>query len=140
MLAPPDDNDHSCDWREYAKHLEEELAKLQAKTGRLEEVEQQYAELKRKVFGKKSEKMPPMQREVRRDKEADRAATRRKRRERAIAKTRLLTETQDVQVPAQQRICPKCGNEHLRSVGTGKPSTVYEYVPGYILKAVVAER
>jgi transposase len=39
-------------------------------------------------------------------------------------------------VPETERACPKCGNEELRNVGDGKPSTVYEYVPGYFRRRI----
>jgi transposase len=119
VLAPPKDDAHDCDWREYAKTLEKKLA-----------------ELSRNAGNPKSEKMPPMDREVRRDAEEARAEGQRKRRERAIAKTRLATETVELKVPDAERSCPKCGNAELRSVGDGKPSTVYEYVPGYFRRRI----
>ena len=38
--------------------------------------------------------------------------------------------------PDDQRQCQKCGRHDLKSVGEGKPSTTYEYVPGYFRKRV----
>jgi transposase len=57
--------------------------------------------------------------------------TKRKRQERALAKSKLVTETVELKVPAAERACPHCRSTELRSVGSGKPSTVFEYIPGY---------
>ena len=38
-------------------------------------------------------------------------------------------------MPDAARHCPKCGNGKLRSAGS-KPSTLYEYVPGYFRRQV----
>ena len=124
-MAPPDE-DHDCGWKQYAAHLQTKVDKLEA----------DLEELKRHLLGPKSEKMPPIDREVRRGKKADPAETRRKRKERAIAKTKLVTETTESKVPDGQRCCPKCGNEKLKSVGNGKPSTTYDYVPGYFRRRI----
>ncbi len=66
--------------------------------------------LERKVFGKTSEKMPPMDREVRRGKKADpgqRQATRRANAE--LRAKKFETELVEVRVPDAERHCPKCG-------------------------------
>jgi transposase len=124
LLAPPDDPEHECGWQGYAKSLEKRLA----------EVEQQLAQLARH----RSEKLPPLERERRRNQDSDerRAEAQRKRRERALAKTKLVTETVELKVPDAERTCPHCQNAELRSVGTGKPSTVFEYVPGYFRRRI----
>jgi transposase len=118
-LAPPEDPEHECGWQGYAKSLEKKLAELEL---RLSQVERH-----------RSEKLPPLNRELRRkrDPEERRAEAQRKRRENAVAKTRLVTETVDLKVPDEQRSCPHCQSAELRSVGDGKPSTVFEYIPGY---------
>ncbi|HEY3233284.1 MAG TPA: IS66 family transposase [Polyangiaceae bacterium] len=123
---PPDD--HDCGWRQYALGLQDKLEKVQA----------ELSELKRLQLGPKSEKLPSMQRQVRRNRDQKEALAeaRRKRRERAIAKTKLVTEPIDVKVPEEQHQCPKCGNPELRNVGDGKPSTIYEYVPGYFRRQI----
>lgn len=129
MLAPPKDDPHDCGWREYAQSLEKKLE-------RVSHLEAELAELKRQLLGPKSEKLPPMDREVRRGGDEARAEGKRKRRERAIAKTSLVSENVDIKVPDADRTCPKCGNAELKSVGAGKPSTMFEYVPGYFRRRI----
>lgn len=133
-MAPPGEHDDDFrHWKGYAKHLEGEVA---SKKAELEELKAKLEAMQRQAFGRKSEKMPPMERETRRDKEADQAETQRKRKERALAKTRLVTETVELKVPDEQRTCPHCHNPKLKSVGKGKPTTVYEYVPGYFRRRI----
>jgi transposase len=125
-LAPPDDNDHDCGWRGYALHLKTDL----------EQVKAELEGLKRRVYGRKSEKMPPMGREVRRGRKGDRSESLRKRRENALAKEKLVGEQVAVPVPEPERSCPQCQRRDLRPVGAGKTSTVYDYVPGYFRRRV----
>jgi len=60
----------------------------------------------------------------------------RKRRENAIAKTKLESKETQVTVPAGQCTCPKCGNEKLSPVGKGKTSTLLRYIPGRFVREV----
>ena len=39
-------------------------------------------------------------------------------------------------MPDEDRRCPKCGGTNLRSLGEGKTSVVYEYVPSKIERQV----
>lgn len=113
-MAPPDDPEHECGWQGYAKTLEKKLV----------EMEQRLAQLERH----RSEKLPPLERERRRNRDSEErlAEAKRKREERALAKTKLVTETVDLKVPDADRICPHCKSADLRSVGDGKPSTVFD--------------
>ena len=54
---------------------------------------------------------------------------RRKRRERREAREKLEQVTTVHRVPGTERQCPKCRSTELRSLGPGKPSTVFEYQP-----------
>lgn len=92
--------------------------------------------LKRRVFGKKSEKMPSIERQLRKTKKADPDATRQKRRAASEQKEQLRTERTVIPVPPAQRSCPACGSGELRPIGGGKESTIYEYVPGYFRRRV----
>lgn len=132
MVSPPDDDLHRCDWQDYAQHLEKRLEQQASETQALEE---QLAALRRQVFGKKSERLPSPERESRRekreeDRERQRAEALRKRRENAIAKTKLETTETAIPVPPEACSCPSCGNDALRRVGKGKKSTLIRYVPG----------
>lgn len=130
-MSPPDNKEHACDWQDYAKYLEE---KLQTQA-------EQIATLQKMVFGKKSEKLPSPEREIRRQKREEERAKQqtealRTRRENAIAKTKLETRETSIAVPAEQCTCPKCGREQLMPVGSGKTSTVIKYIPGRFVREV----
>lgn len=130
-MSPPDKDLHTCDWQEYAHHLEGEVGDLKA----------QLAALQRQKFGKNSEKLPSPEREARKERQRADAAklqaeAHRKRRENAIAKTKLETKEHKLKVPPEQCSCPECGSEELAPVGRGKTSTVLRYVPGRFVRDV----
>lgn len=118
---PPRRDNCDCGWREYALSLEVDIAHIKS------EIEL----LKRRSFGRKSEKMPSMERQLRNGKKADPDAILGKRREAAAQKEGLVTEVVPIPVPSEQCRCPACGTGNLRPIGPGKPSSIYEYVPGY---------
>jgi transposase len=120
-MGPPAD-DHDCGWKTRAADLE----------AKLEEVAAKMAAMERRILGPKSEKLPPMDREVRKQRPADPAATRATRRKNAeLRATRVVTEDVPHKVPEAERTCPKCDGTDLRPVGDGKASAVLDYVPGY---------
>ena len=125
-MAPPVD-DHDCGWKGYAENLQQQLA----------EVKTQLDALKKRLFGKSSEKMPPMDREVRRGKQADPEQVQRTRRKNAeLRAQKIETEHVEVPVPKSEQSCPKCGGDDFAPLGDGKLSSVTEYVPGYFRKRV----
>jgi transposase len=84
------------------------------------------------VFGKKSEKMPPMAREVRKQRPVDPAATLELRRKNAeLRASRVENEEVPHRVPEAERRCPKCGKTELKPIGKGKESIEWDYVSGY---------
>lgn len=119
MAASETRESHDCEWREKAEALEE---KVDALTAQLEV-------LQRHVFGKKSEKLPRIEDELRRGEPADFEEVQRLRRERRQAKGRLEQRTTLHRVSEKERQCPKCGSDKLRALGEGKECTVYEYEP-----------
>ena len=133
-MVPPGDDEHDCGWKSYAEQLQSQLSKV------LEVQQAQQAELdtlKRQLLGKKSEKMPPMDREVRRGKEPDLEAALRTRRANAELRAKKLeTQTIELPVPQRDRCCPKCGGEDFSPIGDGKPSSITEYIPGYFRKRI----
>jgi transposase len=140
-MVPP--GDHDCGWKDYALELQKQLADLaDAQKKQLAEVAAQQREhqeqldaLKKKLFGKKAEKMPPMDREVRRERPTDPEQRLQIRRANAALRAkRLETEFVPVPVPAEQRHCPKCDGSEFSELGNEKPSSVIEYVPGYFRK------
>ena len=83
--------------------------------------------LKRQVFGKKSEKMPPMAREIRKQRPVDPAAVQERRRKNAeLRASRVATEDIQHRVPEAERRCPKCGKTDLKAVGKGKESIEWD--------------
>lgn len=113
--------DHVCAWRDEAEELRQQVAELTA----------QMQALQRHVFGKRSEKMPPVAKELR-DRGGpgpDPAASKEKRRKRAEARKELPTREIRHEVPENDQSCPKCGGETFSAVGEGKKSVLYELIP-----------
>lgn len=119
------DDEHECAWKAHAQKLSEDLERVKAEMDAL----------KRHVFGKKTEKMPPMAREVKRDRPSDPEQARQTRRTNAELKAKVVqTETVPVLVSEDKRSCPKCGNVELTPIASSKPTSITEYVPGYFRK------
>lgn len=128
-MAPPPDDEHDCGWKKYAEHLQAQLSQvLETQKAQQSELET----LKRQLLGKKSEKMPPIDREVRRGKTKDPSrATQTRRANAELRAKKLKTEIVEVPVPDSERHCPHCGGDDFSPLGLGKPSCVIEYVHGY---------
>lgn len=122
--------DHHCPWREEAEELRERLTALEARVEKLT----------RTVFGKKSEKLPPVEEELRREAPADEKkaaqAALARRRARAEVKKALPSRTVVHAVPPEHRQCPRCQGTDFKPLGPGRASVLYEYVPGYFEKQV----
>jgi len=131
-VVPP--SDHECEWKEYALTLQKQLADV-AEKQRLQQ--EQLEALQKKIFGKSSEKMPPMEREARRGEPPAPEKSLAKRRANAeLRASKIQTETVDVKVPATDRHCPRCNGDDFATVGDGKTSSVTEYVQGYFRKRI----
>lgn len=141
-MVPPPDDEHDCGWKAYSKaqaaELDAQRTKLDEVTAKLAAVTLKLDELAKRSKGHRSErrkrpKMPPPV-----PPESDPAETERKRREAAeLRNTKLEAEIIPVPVPPESRSCPTCGgDEKIRNVGFGKPSTVYEYIPGYFRRRI----
>ena len=127
MAPPPDDDDHDCGWKQYARQQDAKLAELTDKLAALE----------RRVLAKKSEKRkssklpPPLPPETKPE------AAAQKRADNALLRAaKLDTETTQLVVPPEQRSCRSCGATELSKVGKGKSSTIYEYVQPYFRKRI----
>jgi transposase len=116
-------DDHRCEWRDKAEALESRLAQVEAAL----------AKLQRHRFGKRSEKMPPVD-EALRDAGilTDPAAALEKRRDNAEKKRALVTREINHRVLDEQKTCPKCGGHEFTPVGKGKITEEYELVPAQI--------
>ncbi|MEZ4222535.1 MAG: IS66 family transposase [Polyangiaceae bacterium] len=121
MVPPPDD--HDCGWKAYAHAQQAQLEELSAK---LQTVTEKLAELERRKRGHRSERRKPAKMPPPTPKPSDTARSRGA----PIHDAQLESETIPVPVPPQLCRCPECGNDKLRRVGKGKPSTVYEWIPG----------
>jgi transposase len=122
-VAPPPEDDHDCGWKAYAKaqntQLNAVLAQLATVTSRLETLELQRRG-HRSEKTKASKLPPPIAAEP-----AAPEATKQKRAERsALRDLQMKTEVEKVSLSAEGCSCPKCGNDKLREVGGGKPSTL----------------
>ena len=127
-MAPPPE-DHDCGWRVYALSVEAKNAEMTAK---MAEVKAKMEALERRLFGKRSEKMPPALPRKKGPRSAtDREASRDKRRANTKAKEQLSTDTVPVPVPEAQRCCPHCANRDLRPVGEGTTTCIYDYVQAH---------
>jgi transposase len=129
-------DEHHCPWREEAEKLRTELDDVQ---GQLAAIKIAMESLERRVLGPKSEKMPPPEKELRKDEsdedaEARRLAALERRRERAALKAKLRAQTVIHHLEEDQRQCPSCGGVADRPLGTGKQTHLYEYVPGYFVR------
>ncbi|RYZ33330.1 MAG: IS66 family transposase [Myxococcaceae bacterium] len=134
---PPE---HFCPWREEAEELKAEVGRI---GGELDILKSQMAALQRHVFGKKTEKLPPVEQQLRQeaaspeDAAARAAAALEKRRERSARKAQEAP-TREVRhaVPPAARHCPACGSEDMKPLGKGRTSVVYEYVPAFFERQV----
>ncbi len=107
----------------------------------LSELREENRELKRLLFGKSRERMPPVKSEIKkrgRKKKGDAEYRRRKalekRRENAEAKRKLPTVEVTHEIPADQCCCPVCGGTNLTDLGVGEVSYEYEFVPGRFVR------
>lgn len=125
MVPPPDDDiEHGCAWRDYAGYLGNKLEVMQAEL-----------EVLKRAFAKRSEKMGKMPRIARQPRTPAETADRRT--EQALLRAeKVVTEEKTEPVPDALKKCSTCGGTSFRSVGTGKPSELYSYVPGYFRRTV----
>jgi len=133
-LVPPPDDEHDCGWKAYAEAQETELSKLREQ---LKSVTEKIDELARQRRGHRSErrKQPKMPPPI--PARTDPVETEKKRRAaQELRNATLETEVIPVPVPPEACKCPECGKDQMRSVGEGKPSTIYDYVPGYFRRRI----
>lgn len=113
MSPPPDDDDHGCDWKQYAKHLEARVAILE------------------KAFERRSEKRAKAPRTPKPARTAEETRATRE----DLAKTRregiVDEEPEVVRVPEDQKHCELCDGDNFRPVGDGKTSERYYWVEGH---------
>jgi transposase len=89
--------------------------------------------LKRQVMGTKSEKLPSVKEQLRKERKTVPAQ---RRHGDADPKSKLEPERTQHTVSQDKRTCPKCGDTELRSIGTGKETEVFEYIPARMVRQV----
>lgn len=97
--------------------------------------------LRRRVFGRQSEKMPPMSRELKarsKNADADAAEAARKRKENRDTRRTLETTRVEHKVKRSGKACPKCGTtaSEFKTVGEGTQTVVFEYTPGRFVRQI----
>jgi transposase len=113
--------DHECVLQEVVTDLVNRLTKL----------EHENAQLKKAVLGSRSEKskMPRIKAAPPTPEEQQKT-----RRERAAHKAQVPTIRMDHKVPDDARRCTACGNTKLDTLGDGKKTSVFEFVPAYFVR------
>src|SRR5262245_24447354 len=113
MAAGPESEPHDCEWRARAEVLEQRAERAEAQVAELTEsfarMQHEMETLTRRLLGSKSEKLPPVTKELCGEAPVDFEAVLKKRRERQKAKAELTKETVHYPVPEAHRRCPKCG-------------------------------
>lgn len=123
--------------------LQAAIAELTARVGQLVDQlakkDAENAELKRMLFGQKSERMPPKERELKRahsaaaseaEKLEAKLTTKAKRADRAKAKREMPTR----EVTHDIATCPHCASHDLKPLGTSEVSHVIEFVPAHFVR------
>jgi transposase len=126
-LVPPDDDDHNCGWKAYAKAQD---AKLAAVMARLEDLERRAAGHKSEK--RKSSKLPPA---TPPGKPSPEATAAKRTAEAELRNAHLDVEVTHLRVPDDARRCPSCEGS-LRPIGAGKASSVIEYVRPHFRKRI----
>lgn len=126
-MVPPDDSEkeHGCVWREFATHLQGEVAALKTQV-----------EVLTRAFAKRSERTGKMPRIARPPRTP--AETADCRLEQALLRAdHVVTEEKVAHVPESLKKCRVCGGTSFRSLGNGKASETWAYVPGYFRRLVI---
>lgn len=122
--------------------IEQQTQTIEQQTQTIKQKDEEISQLKQLLFGKKSEKVIPVDREVkkRRKKDAskakeDREKARQKRKKNAAAKKQLPQEEQEHRVPDDECHCPVCGGNTFSFLGW-EESVEYEFVPAHFKRIV----
>lgn len=118
------DSEHRCEYRERVEQLEAELTQVNI----------ELAALKRQVFGRKSEKLPRVESQLRPKRSANDPQAQAVRAERRAKQMELAGCVQVHEVPEERRTCPNCEHQKLKSIGGGRRSATLDYVPGFLVR------
>ena len=114
--------DHECSLLPFLKEL----------AARIEKVEHENAQLRKQVYGRRSErsKLPrPIAAEPATPEEIQET-----RRARAKARLEASVMTTEHRVPDSERRCTSCGGTELSPLGPGKRTSVWEYIPPKLIR------
>jgi transposase len=130
-----DDQQDTANLKTMLKQLLETVKSLQET---IENKDSELAELRRLLFGKKSERMPSIQSELkkRRGKKqatADKEKTQKKRAANRKAKKELPVEEIVHEVEDAKLCCPHCGGKKFKDLTDGEISYEYEFVPAQLV-------
>jgi transposase len=137
--------DHDCEWRGQAESLKAELDVAHSAIAKMGEqmaaMEATLGKLQRQVYGRRSEKMPPVKEELRKKGviQADPEAALAKRREHFEKKQALVAREIVHEVPEEKKVCPKCG-KNFHPLGDGRETTIFELVPPTIERQVHVQK
>lgn len=125
MIVPP--LDHDCVLKDV----------VVAQANRIAKLEHDLEQVKKALLGSRSErskrsKMPRIKTGPAKTPEE----RQRTREERAAAKAQTPTLTTEHKVPPEKRTCTACGNDQLTPLGTGKTSTVWEFIPARFIRHI----
>lgn len=129
---------HDCQYKLEVEELKAVVATLEAKldlvqSGQAAEI----AQLKKALFGARSERMPAPSEILRSEVPADPAKTAQRRRENAKAREdACVEEHEERSVPASERVCPECGGE-AQPISKATTSTVVEFVSAHFRRRVI---
>jgi transposase len=114
--------------------LKEQGNQIAEQNAQLSQIQGTVEKLQRHVFGKRSEKITPLEKALRDPEraEADRIAALQTRRENAEKKRQLVTRRIEHKVREEQKVCPKCGGHDFAPLGDGLMTELYELVPAVV--------
>lgn len=122
--------------------IEQLTQTIEQQTQTIELKDDEIKQLKQMLFGKKSEKIVPVDHQIkkRRKKDESKAAqdrekARQKRKKRAATKKKLPQEEKEHKVPEDACKCPFCGGDKYSFLGW-EESVEYEFVPAHFKKIV----
>ncbi|HTZ86366.1 MAG TPA: IS66 family transposase [Solirubrobacteraceae bacterium] len=136
---------HECRWRSAAdkltRELEAERSARQEAEAKLASALVQNAEYEKRLFGRTTERVAPVDRELRAADKASEATGEPTSPSRKSSKKKprpeqapgVRHEVREWPVSDRVRKCPYCG-EMAQPIGTGKFTTEWDYVPGYFVR------
>lgn len=122
--------------------IEQQTRTIEQQARTIEQKDDEINLLKKMLFGKKSERIVPVDKEVKRRRkkdlskaQKDREKARQKRKKNAAAKKKLKTEEKEHKVEDDDCLCPICGGSKYGFLGY-EESVEYEFVPAHFKRIV----